>query len=186
MSSASRAINDAYYELLRIAAERLDHPSKIPGSEELDRWRPRLRLWHYPSFEPQYSWSVHQTYDRATGKNRAIVRQVTWHYDLDVKRFDPQAKDPETEINVQPTMEVMDCPLDLEAFEERLVALGNIAFPAFAAQGMGFDGETYGISLPRYAKVEWWCEGPESWSGLTVWAAEMRQWLRELARDPLS
>lgn len=184
MKSSSSDGNFDFNETRRIAAGYLEEPHTIPKAEDLRRWQFRLGMWHSPSFQENFGWGVYQLHERGRG-TCSMVRQVTWDLSAEGHRFSSPLVGLEKGFHVQPTIEVRDRPLDTVLLDHRLTVLANISFPAFAATGIGIDGESFGIQVPgRRAKIEWWCEGPESWRELTGWAAAMREWLTGVAMAP--
>jgi hypothetical protein len=169
---------EEFRELERVAMQYLIAPHSLPKAEDIGRWIFRLRLWHYPSFSECVAWGLYQRHERGSRQVRSLVRQVTWSRPSDVERFMMPLKGLEQGFHTQPTIEVRDRPLDSADLDARIEELGSITFPPFAARGVGIDGETFGVAYPNHgASVEWWCEGPESWSDLTLWASRMRNWL---------
>lgn len=167
-----------FRELERLAMGYLEAPHSVPKADDLGKWRFCLRLWHFPSFVENRAWGLYQYHERGSRQVRSLVRQVTWDRPADSKRFFEPLVGLGQGFHVQPTIEVRDRPLAAEELEERLGELENISFPVFASRGIGIDGETFGIARPGHAEsVQWWCDGPESWSGLTTWASSMRGWL---------
>jgi hypothetical protein len=115
-----------------------------------------------------------------------LVRQTTWDYLVDAKRFREPITGLAKGFHTNPTIEVRDRLLDTTSFEKRMSTLRTIVFPAFCLQPFGLDGETFGLALRRdEVSIEWWCNGPEPWHNLTEWASEMRNWLASIAaKDP--
>jgi hypothetical protein len=155
-------------ELQSLAYAYLAEAHSIPKAQDLQRWLHPLRLWHYPAFAKQRTWSIYQ--------------QATWDRGFDAERFSKPLEGLEHGLHPQPTIEVRDRPVDTEELERRLLPLAEISFNLFAATGIGIDGESLGVEYPcGRAKAEWWCKGPDTWSELTAWAAEMREWLSMIA-----
>ena len=176
---------DEWNELSRIATKYLDGPHTVPAAESLNRWRYRLRLWHYPSFTENRSWGIYQRQEPGSRLLRTLVRQLTWDRTADSERLWKPLVGLEKGFHSQPTIELRDRPIESVEFEVRLRVLQVISFPAFAGQGIGIDGESYGIELPgRETTVEWWCGGPDSWREVTAWAAETRDWLTGITALP--
>jgi hypothetical protein len=176
---------DEFREIEISALRYLMQPHSLPKAQSLDKWSPQLYLWHFPSFTAHRSWAIYQHRDRGARIPRTLLRQSTWDYAADSKRLFEPLTGLGQGFHVQPTMEVRDRPLDGTSFEKRLALLRLISFPAFCARGLGIDGETFGIAFPQPgARIEWWCDGPESWRELTRWAAEARAWLSEIAAAP--
>ena len=185
MKTSQEIRPDEFRELYSTAERYLTQPHTIPKAQSLDSWHLELRLWHFPSFTEHRSWGIYQHRERGVRRARTLVRQVTWDYAADSKRLLDPLTGLEQGFHTNPTIEVRDRSLDTASFESRFTVLTTIAFPAFAARGIGIDGETFGIAYPRPgASVEWWCDGPESWQPLTRWAAEVISWLTEITAAP--
>jgi len=185
MTSSNDIAPDRFREVETAAMEYLMRPNALPKAQSLDGWFPQVYLWHFPSFSAHRSWSIYQRRERGSRFSRSLLRQTTWDYSSDSKRFLEPLTGLEKGLHPQPTIEVRDRPLDTATFDERLSSLQKISFPAFEARGLGIDGESFGVRFPRPgAKVEWWCEGPDSWQSLTQWAADTRSWLIEIAAAP--
>jgi hypothetical protein len=171
-----------FRKLETLATRYLRFPHSIPKADDIRRWRFCLRLWHSPSFAESRAWGLYQQQDRGSLQIRSMVRQVTWDRPSDADRLFMPLIGLEEGFHSCPTIEVRDRPISTTELESRLNELTGIAFPAFATRGIGIDGETFGIEYPDYgASVQWWCEGPESWSDLASWASEVRDWLFSVA-----
>jgi hypothetical protein len=145
----------------------------------------RIAPLAFPSFTAYRSWAIYLKRDRGARAAHTLLRQTTWDYAADSTRFSDPLIGLEKGAHIQPTIEVRDRPLDTVSFEGRLAVLRTISFPAFSSGGLGLDGEFFGVAFPkRGARVEWWCDGPESWESLTGWAAETREWLSGVATKP--
>ncbi len=167
-----------------LAMGYLAFPQSVPKADDLGNWRFLLRLWHLPAFAEYRSWGLYRHQSPASRHVRSLVRQVTWDREGDYRRlFDP-LEGLERGYHIQPTIEIRDRPLVTEELDERLAELKEISFPVFASGGIGIDGESFGIENPVFRdRVEWWCEGPESWKGITSWTASMREWLIATAAE---
>lgn len=178
MNSIPEQREPEFRALEKLAMGYLRSPQSIPKADDIVGWRFCLRLWHYPSFCEYRAWGLFQLHERGNRQVRSLVRQVTWDQQSDAKRLFQPIIGLEQGFHCQPTMEVRDRPIDTDELSVRLDELNGISFPAFATRGIGIDGETYGIEYPNHgASVEWWCEGPDSWSGLTSLASSVRNWL---------
>lgn len=167
-----------FYQLERLAMGYLTTPHTIPKADDLEKWRFCLRLWHYPSFSESRAWALYQRHEGGSRQVRSLVRQVTWDQPRDSSRLLNPLKGLEEGFHSLPTIEVRDRPVDSAELESRFEELTGISFPAFASSGIGIDGEIFGIDRrDRGSIVEWWCDGPDSWSELTSWATRMRDWL---------
>jgi hypothetical protein len=171
-----------FRELETVATRYLRFPHSIPKAEDIGRWRFCLRLWHYPSFSESRAWGLYQHHERGSRQIRSMVRQVTWDRPSDADRLCSPLIGVEKGFHSCPTIEVRDRPISTTELDGHLNELTGIAFPAFATRGIGIDGETFGIEYPDYgSSVQWWCEGPNSWSSLTSWASALRDWLCSVA-----
>jgi hypothetical protein len=171
-------------QLERLAMGYLAAPHSVPKADDLGNWRFLLRLWHLPAFGAYRSWGLYRHQSPASRQVRSLVRQVTWGRPGDDERLSDPLEGLERGYHIQPTIETRDRPLVTEELNERLAELGEISFPVFGGGGLGIDGELFGIERPIYEdRVQWWCEGPESWKGLTFWASSMREWLATVADE---
>jgi hypothetical protein len=165
----------------RTALLYLADARSVPGAEPLDPWRPRLRLWHYPAFEPYYAWSIFTVNGAASRTSSTMVRQLRWDRVADAERLLMPMTGLQRGFHTDPTIELRDRIIDADIFESRLAALRMLAFPVFAAPAWGIDGETFGIEVFNSASIEWWCDGPAGFAPIAAWAAAMRDWLAEIA-----
>lgn len=185
MTSSNVIDQDMFREAEAAALQYLTRPDTLPKAQSLKGWFPQLYLWHFPSFDAHQSWAIYQRRERGSRVSRSLLRQTTWDYLADSKRFLEPLTGLEKGLHPQPTIEVRDRPLDTATFEERLSLLQKISFPPFESRGIGIDGESFGIRFPRPgAQVEWWCAGPDSWQTLTQWAKDTRSWLIAIAAAP--
>ena len=169
----------------RTARRYLMHPDTIPKAPRLDDWYVHLQLWHFPSFTAHRSWVIYQQRERGVRAARTLLRQTTWDYAADSQRLSEPLTRLAAGFHTQPTIEVRDRRLETAEFEARLSALSSISFPAFCGRPGGIDGEFFGLAFPApAASVWWWSDGPESWRPLTQWAADIRDWLIDIATAP--
>ena len=171
-----------FQKLESLATAYLRFPHTIPKADDIGRWRFCLRLWHSPSFSESRAWGLYQAHEHGSRQIRSLVRQVTWDRLSDADRLFRPLIGLERGFDSCPTIEVRDRPISTTELDLRINELAGIAFPAFATRGIGIDGETFGIEFPHHgSRVQWWCEGPESWSDLTSWAVAVRDWLCSVA-----
>jgi hypothetical protein len=165
-------------QVRELARSYLENPGSIPSAPRLERCRPTLRLWVYPSFEARLAWHVFRCLK--SGKESAIVRRVKWDQGADGLRL---AGDPlsglRTGFHATPTVEVRDRHLDLAVLHGYVEELKAITIAMGAGRGtVGIDGTTSGVEVfPGRVLVEWWSVYPPEWEGLVSWAEALREWL---------
>ena len=170
-----------------LAMKYLEAPHSLPNAEGLDGWMFRLRLWHYPAFGKSTTWAIYEARRHGPRKKRMLLRKVVWDRPTDASRLSDPLVGLKLGFHVEPTVEVQDRPIDDAEVENRLRILGELAFPGFLGEGIGIDGETFGIALPmHWQEIEWWGDGPSEWGELIAWAARFREWLNEVAELPAS
>jgi len=170
-------------KLERLAFAYLEEPHTIPKAQEFERRHSRIRIWHYPAFDENRSWTIYQLGRPSDRVAQSVLRQVTWSREFDAQRLTLPMEGLKHGLHPQPTIEVRDRPLDTDEFKRRMASLEGISFNLFAARPVGLDGEGFGIAT-AHVKAEWWCEGPDTWKELAAWAADMREWLTSIANQP--
>jgi len=176
---------EEFRDLERTAKDYLMQPHTLPKADSLHGWSLQLQLWHFPSFSEHRSWAIYQHRERGEREASTVVRQTTWDYVRDSKRFSEPLTGLEQGFDTYPTIEIRDRPLNTADFQTRFKTLSSISFPAFHPQPDGLDGEFFGIALPEPGtSVWWWSDGPKPWQWLTQWAADAREWLSAVAAVP--
>ena len=153
-----------WYQCLNAGTAAVRHPYEVPQFRRLG-W-PRLCVFHIPSFQDCYGWSVTQV--RGAYKLHTII----WRQARDGQRMHDLMSGQIAQTMTQPTLEVHTVDIDAEWFQKEMEVLAAIRVPLAIQRPMGLDGESFGIHVPREFEVEWWCEGPPEWQELTKWAYE--------------
>jgi hypothetical protein len=137
--------------------EFLEPPENYPGLVERARASVCLRVWLYPSFEPQRSWAV------IRAKEGLFLRRIVW----DQQRRGGGLRPPDTYGS--------ETPLANSVFDMLQAELQAIELPPFLpVPTIGVDGTSYGVETGSYmpsARLAWWHTLPEAWGPLRNWHA---------------
>jgi hypothetical protein len=166
------------WDQLQARAERLlEHPKDLPPRDPL-RWYGSLwRLWHYPPYGLQTTWTVLLPGRKAPAGVPPRVREVTWDRPGDQERLFGAAE----EVGPSPTVRARDAYLSVEGLQELVLEGGRLAVPLleFVRRPMPdeelFGLETYEVS--PFVRVQWWGEGPPGWRHFTEWIVRLRAFL---------
>jgi len=124
----------------------LENPLDYPGLVTRPRSKVLLRVWRYPSFEPQCSWAIIEAEDELF--LRRVIRGPSGTYGSET-------------------------PFEKPAYDNLATDLGNIQVTPFEAdESLGLDGTWYGIervSSHITATIRWWGCPPSKWPALERW-----------------
>ena len=56
----------------------LEHPKDLEPREPIRRYGSLLRLWHFPAFGPQVTWTILKPGKKAAANALPMAREVTW------------------------------------------------------------------------------------------------------------
>ena len=134
----------------------------------------QIRLSQCPSFGDDRSWSVLAASMRAGEGAPLLIREITWHRQGDLRQFNNPMEWLRRHDDHDPTLTVRDGLVSAAAFHNKMAELESISIPVLPDEDVfGLDGETFelelGLNSLSSVCVEWWCEGPVEWKGLTSW-----------------
>jgi hypothetical protein len=173
----------------------LEKPDKYLFENRSKR-NPAIRIWHYPSFEQHYSWTI---YKPAPLEPLALyqLQEISWDRAQDYARMHNPLNGvrhalhfaPVPTINVRMT-EISSGELARDEIDTRIDSLSNLHLKPFIQdRPWGLDGEPWGVELFAFggmSRLEWWCEGPQEWRELVDWTASTIQKFRDLLANETS
>jgi hypothetical protein len=164
-----------WVELEAHAVRLLEHAKEVEPRESVRPYGSLLRLWHFPAFGPQTTWTLLTPGRKAPADAPLLVREVTWDREGDHRRVFEQNQ------AAAPTLRLREAILVASELE-RLLALGaSLTVPILlSGNTVGLDGEYHGLetyAVSPNVRAQWWCEGPVEWRHFTDWVAELRAFL---------
>jgi hypothetical protein len=168
----------AWAELERLAQRLLEHPRELEPREPIRNYGSLLRLWHYPAFGLQRTWTLCLPGRKAAPGAAPLVREVAWDRRVDQQRlFGPGAGDSGA-LYVRPSLGLRDAFLPAAEVQLFLEEGARLAVPVVGfTERTGLDGDFYGIETYEVSpnvRLQWWQEGPVEWRHFTDWAAGLR------------
>ena len=156
----------------------LEHPKDLEPREPIRRYSSLWRLWHFPAFGRQTTWTILTPGRKAPVGAMPLAREVSWDRGLDHRRvFDP-VEWPKSGFNAQPTLGVRDAELPAEHLQGLREAGARLAVPIVVApHTVGVDGEFFGLEtyeVSPFVRVQWWNDGPAEWQHFIDWVASVR------------
>ena len=151
----------------------LRDPASFPKAALLENRAVIFQLWHYPSFAAWKSWTV---YSRGSAP-ADVVRRATWKQHTDLEAMNNPLQVAIRLGSTDPTIEIIDAPLDEEKVECWLHELSRIRIPLVQNHSIGCDGESFGIRCGdsfQGMKFNWWSGGPEEWTELIQFCERVR------------
>jgi hypothetical protein len=152
-----------------LAIAKLEQPRQLLDHEAPEWAASQLRLWHYPSFAPYKSWSIH--YNRRVDKY--LLYRVSWDRDKDVDRIDKFTEIELAQADPTPSIQFQSTKIRREEIDKRLAELRRLTFPIFIEnQLVGIDGDWFGIEMGDgfvSSRISWWSEGPPEWVEVISW-----------------
>jgi hypothetical protein len=162
-----------WYQCMDAGTAAVRRPSELRQFRR-DGW-PKLTVYHIPSFEDCFGWTIFRT----RGKAEYTLQTIIWRQMADGQRMQDLMHGRATSAAPEPTLEERISFLQAERFDQHFAALSGIRIPLLVRQPEGLDGETFGVSVPREFGVEWWCHGPPEWADLARWTHDCIKILRE-------
>jgi hypothetical protein len=174
---------NAWAELEALAQRLLEHPKDLEPREPIRRYSSLWRLWHFPAFGRQTTWTILTPGRKAVAGAAPMVREVSWERTGDHQRvFDP-IEWPKSGFNRQPTLSLRDAELPAERLQSFREAGSRLAVPVVvAASAVGVDGEFFGLEtyeVSPFVRVQWWCAGPTEWRHFTDWVSSLRAFVQQ-------
>jgi hypothetical protein len=171
--------SEAAWAKLESRAQRLlEHAREVEPREPVRRHGSILRLWHYPAYGPQKSWTLLRSGRKTTEPRGARVREVTWDRGCDERRLFPSDVSRAGGAGSEPTILLREADLEEAEVEALLSAAGNLAVPVVLfAHTVGLDGEFWGLETYEVSpsvRLQWWGRGPVAWRHFTDWFDQLR------------
>jgi hypothetical protein len=168
-------------ELEARAVRLLEHPKDLEPREPVRRYGSLLRLWHYPAYAPQRTWTL-LTPGRTTSPDALPrVREVVWDRSADQQRVfnAPAAVEP------HPSIRLRDATLPPAVLQHLLQEGTALAVPLLVfSKPAAMEGELFGLEnyeVSPSVRVQWWAAGPVEWRHFIDWVAAVRDFvLRQL------
>lgn len=165
----------------------LDHAKEVEPREAIRRYGSLLRLWHYPAFEAQRTWTILTPGRKVPAGTPSLVREVTWDRRVDHLRLFDSPAAIEKGMGTQPTIRLREGILPEAELRRFLEAGAHLMVPIInAGNQVGLDGEYFGLetyAVSPNVRVQWWCDGPTEWRHFTDWVAGLRSFLLQ-SLDP--
>lgn len=163
-----------WHELAAKAEKLLANPKLLKKEAILKCYKPILRLWIYPSFEPYKVWVFNTPDFKTIQPDDLRVIRAIWDHNEDYRRLSSPMKGLKEGFHTQPKIAVRSIELSGEVFDGIFSELRQIRFSAFANYGkhIGIDGVRYGIEtfdFTHRTNISWWSVYPEEWQNLIDW-----------------
>jgi hypothetical protein len=141
---------------------------------------PIFRLWCANTFKPIVSWTIFVDHHYGTAYSNPMVRRVNGSKFTSL----PQnlSKHADEDVSHGKVIRVDEAFLEPHEFEA-LNLFQNFLIQTMSENQNFRDGTFYGVqtySTISTLILEWWEEGPESWTALTTWARQTMSYLSAL------
>jgi hypothetical protein len=181
----SDAPENQWAELEARAQRLLEHPKDLEPREVIRLYGSLLRLWHYPVYGSQTTWTILSPGKKASPGSLPMVREVVWDRDADNERLFASAESLTRDTATQPTLRVRDAVLPAPMLDRFLAQGASLSVPVIVlAKSGGVDGEYFGLEtyeVSPFVRLQWWCDGPTEWRHFTDWVTALRTFaLRQL------
>lgn len=159
----------------------LEHAKEVEPREGIRRYGSLLRLWHYPAFEPQRTWTILTPGRKATPGTPPLAREVTWDRSADHQRMFGPPLGIEQGFGTQPSIRLREGVLPESGLHRLLEAGAHLTVPIInSGNQVGLEGEYFGLetyTVSPNVRVQWWCDGPTEWRHFTDWVGGLRSFL---------
>jgi hypothetical protein len=174
----------AWADLEAQAYRFLEHAKEVEPREVVRRYTSVLRLWHFPAFEAQVTWTILEP-----GKGRpklppdapTLVREVTWDNQSDRRWMYDPGRELAKGIVRRPNIRLREALLPNDDFDNLIQTGANLAVPLIGMpRVLGLDGEFWGVETYAFSpnvRLQWFCAGPTEWRHFTTWVEELRAFL---------
>jgi hypothetical protein len=158
------------------AQRLLEHAREVEPRAHVRVYGSLLRLWHYPAFGPQTTWTVLAPGRKAPAGSTPLVRELAWNRDADHRQLFEHG------LVAGPSLRLREAPLPAAELERLLATGTSLPVPLFlSGNTVGLDGEYFGLetyAVSPNVRAQWWREGPTEWRHFTDWVAQLREFLR--------
>jgi hypothetical protein len=172
-------------ELEARALRLLEHAKEVEPREVIRRYGSVLRLWHYPAFGPQTTWTILTPGRKVQRDAGPVVREVTWDRAADHERLFNPLEGLRKGFHGHPTLGLREALLPAVELGSLLEAAANLAVPVVLCTRpgvVGLDGEYFGLETYEASssvRLQWWCDGPTEWRHFTDWFGQVRSFLAQ-------
>lgn len=162
-------------DLAEKARRAIDNPLLLPVDQATKHFSAVLHLWVQPTFTPERHFVFYEPNRNLNPLPKPILRKVEWNRESDLARVR------NGELDFGPTFSYRTAEIEWEELRRVTKRLATISFPPFEdADISGRDGDNFGVQnfgLFQSARVVWWSEFGESWSGIARWHAETMEFI---------
>lgn len=184
----SADLEQAWAELEARAQRLLEHAREVEPREPNQRYGSLLRLWHFPAFAPQVTWTILSPGRKAPAGAPPVVREVTWDRTRDHSRMFDAAEGIEPVPRIAPSIRLRQATLPDDDLGRLMEVGANLTVPLVGcANANGLDAEYFGMetyAVSPNVRVQWWCEGPLEWRHFIDWVAGLRGFLQHHLDQP--
>jgi hypothetical protein len=171
----------AWLRLEAQAQRLLEHAKEIEPRDVVRRYGSVLRVWHFPAFAPQVTWTILEPGRKTPANAPFLVREVTWDNAADRRWLYDPGRELGQEIVNRPHISLREAVLPADELEKHLRTGAALAVPLLGMPRLGgLDGEFWGLETYAFSpnvRVQWFCDGPTEWHHFTSWVAEVRAFL---------
>ena len=177
-------------ELEARALRLLEHAKEVEPRQVIRRYGSVLRLWHYPAFGPQRTWTILKPGRKAQENAGPLVREATWDRAADHERLFNPLEGLRNGFDSQPTIGLREARLPAAELRSLLEIAANLAVPVVLFPRPGdvrVDGEYFGLQTYEASssvRLQWWCDGPTEWRHFTDWFGQVRSFLAQHLEQP--
>ena len=165
-------------ELEARALRLLEHAREIEPRDGVRRYGSLLRLWHFPAFGPQITWTILTPGRKTPPAAPPLVREVAWDRQADHDRVFHSTN----AVALGPSLRLREGTLPAEGLRRLLDVGADLTVPLVGvANTVGLEGEYFGLETYEVSpnvRVQWWGTGPTEWRHFIDWVAELRAFLQ--------
>jgi len=178
----SADLEPLWAELEARAQRLLEHAREVEPRQPYQRYGSLLRLWHFPAFGPQTTWTILTPGRKAPPGAPPVVREVSWDRAHDHARVFEAVDGSERLHAVAPSIGLRQATLPETELRSLLEEGANLTVPLIGcATANGLDPEYCGLETYEVSpnvRVQWAGGGPVEWRHLIDWVAGLRHFLQ--------
>lgn len=152
-----------WYECMHLGTDAVRRPYALRQFPH--RGWPRVSVFHLPSFNDCYGWTVYESRDEP----QVTLQTIVWRQTSDGARIHEVLMGRAKSVSAEPTLEETLSSIDAVWLERKMHDLAKIRIPLIIECDFGLDGETYGLCVPGRFELEWWVDAPREWEDLARW-----------------
>jgi hypothetical protein len=179
----SANLESLWAELEARAQRLLEHAREVEPREPHQRYGSLLRLWHFPAYAPQTTWTVLTPGRKTPPGAPPMVREVSWDRARDQARMFDRVEGSEPMRSATPSIRLRQAPLPDAGLRSLLELGANLTVPLIGCSNTnGLDAEYFGLETYEVSpnvRVQWSVEGPVEWRHLIDWVADLRRFLQQ-------